>query len=97
LNCALEDFFYEVLGLWAGNEHGGSDAKGKAVEFGLAEDVLDGLAGEAASDEGAKLIAVDGWVGPMRDHPRAVALAGVSAEEMERKLFSVAPSAFWVW
>jgi hypothetical protein len=33
----------------------------------------------------------------MRDHPRAVALAGVSAEEMERKLFSVAPSAFWVW
>ncbi len=48
---ALDGFFDEVLGFRAGDEDGGSDAKGQAVEFGFAKDVLDGLAGLTAGDE----------------------------------------------
>jgi hypothetical protein len=41
-----------VFGLRAGNEDGGRDVEGQAVEFLLAGDVLDGLVGEAALDCG---------------------------------------------
>ena len=48
---ALEHFFDKMLGLWAGNEHGWSHAKGQTIELGFAEDVLDWLADEATLDE----------------------------------------------
>jgi hypothetical protein len=47
-----EDGFDEMLGLGAGDEDGGGDVEGEAVELLLAGDVLDGLVGEAAADEG---------------------------------------------
>ena len=47
-----EDGFDEVFGFGAGDEDGGGDVEGEAVEFLLAGDVLDGLVGEAAGDEG---------------------------------------------
>ena len=39
-----------MLGLGAGDEDGGRDVEGEAVELLLAGDVLDGLVGEAALD-----------------------------------------------
>jgi hypothetical protein len=41
-----------MFGLGARDEDGGGDAEGEAVELLLAGDVLDGLVGEAAADEG---------------------------------------------
>jgi hypothetical protein len=57
LRCGMttkfhEDSFDEELGFGAGDEDGGGDVEGQAVELLLAGDVLDGLVGEAAGDEG---------------------------------------------
>ena len=46
-----EDGFDEEFGFGAGDEDGGGDVEGQAVEFLLAGDVLDGFVGEAAGDE----------------------------------------------
>ncbi len=45
-----EDGFDEVLGLGAGDEDGGGDVEGEAVELLLAGDVLDGFVVQAAGD-----------------------------------------------
>ena len=47
---AFEDGFYEEFGLGAGDEDGGGDVEGEAVELLGAGDVLDGFDGEAAGD-----------------------------------------------
>ncbi len=49
---ALQDGLDEKLGLRAGDEGGEGDEEGQTVELLFAEDVLDGLEGEAAADEG---------------------------------------------
>ena len=46
-----QDSFDEVLGFGPGDEDGGGDVQGEAVELLLAGEVLDGLVGEAAKDE----------------------------------------------
>ena len=47
---SFEDGFDEVLGLGAGDEDGGGDLEGEAVELLLAGDVLDGFVVQAARD-----------------------------------------------
>jgi hypothetical protein len=63
-----EDCFDEVFRLGAGDEDGGGDVEGEAVELLLTGDVLDGLVGEAAEDEAVVLRLLvrreaAGWVG----------------------------------
>ena len=47
-----QDGFDEVFGFRAGNEDGGRDVQGEAIELLFAGNVLDGFVGEAAEDEG---------------------------------------------
>lgn len=49
---SVEDGFDEELGFGAGDEDGGGDLEGDAVEVLGAGDVLDGFEGEAAGEEG---------------------------------------------
>jgi hypothetical protein len=57
--------------------------KWQAIEFLLAGDVLDGLAGVAAFDKRTKLCAVIGWIIPMSYQPRCVSLRIVSLKKVE--------------
>lgn len=86
-----EDGFDEVLGFGAGDEDGGSDAKGEAEELLLAGDVLDGFVGEAAGDGGV----VGGLLLRCEDAVRVgVELGAVDAEGVEQKGEGVAGGGF---
>ncbi len=71
----VEDGLYEELGFGAGDESVAGDAEVEAVELLLAGEVLDGLLGDAAGDEGAVgLMYVRGEFGVgVSDEPGAVA------------------------
>ena len=63
-----KNLLHQVLGFGPGNEHVAIHVKGQPVELGLAGDVLDGLAGQAALDE---RVVADGPFGVRESHADA--------------------------
>ena len=80
----MEDGFDEELGLGTGDEGVGGDAEVEAVELMGADEVLDGLLGGAAGDEGAEGGDDGGgeFVFRVRDEPGAVAEEDVREERV---------------
>ena len=78
----FEDGFDEVLGLGARDEDVGRDAQGEAEELLRAGEVLEGMLGSAAGDEGPEGVEVGGGqvIVGVGEKPGAVAMQDVGEQ-----------------